>query len=122
MCLKSRELVLPAVVGRERVSGCAGAVPQFAELRTKLNLAKRSLPLPKLMIAMGDGTSARRSARCPFHKDANPSFSVFQKKNGGWAFNCFAGCGGGDEIDYIALKRGLSRKSAIAEFLKMAGL
>lgn len=93
-----------------------------SDLRAKIQLAKRRLPLPKLMVLKGDGAAARSSARCPFHKDETPSFSVYQAKNGVWSFHCFAGCGRGDEVDYLVLKAGVKRGKAIALFLKLAGV
>jgi hypothetical protein len=38
-----------------------------------------------------------KTALRPFHSDKHPSFSVFQDKDGLWLWNCFAGCGEGDE-------------------------
>lgn len=92
----------------------------LSRLRERICCAKRLLPLPKLMIAMGDGASARRSARCPFHSDSNPSFSLFKNPRGEWRFKCHAGCGGGDEIEYLRLKFGIGAREAIARFLKLA--
>jgi hypothetical protein len=84
--------------------------------------AKRLLPLPKLMAEMGYGDRAKKSARCLFHDDHNPSFSVFEK-DGQWFFKCHS-CGAkGDEIDFLAkLKFGGDIKQALPEFLRMAGV
>lgn len=45
------------------------------------------------------GHGNHRTAKCPFHEDSSPSFSVSCDR-GLW--NCFAGCGGGSVIDLIA--------------------
>ena len=37
-----------------------------------------------------------KNCTCPWHNDSTASFSVFIGKDGFPAFNCFAGCGGGD--------------------------
>ena len=90
--------------------------------RTNIVEAKRRLPLPELMAQLGDGDRAKPSARCPFHDDKTPSFSTFQKE-GSWFWKCHSSnCGSGDEIDYLAKRRGLQNGSAIAEFLKLAGV
>jgi hypothetical protein len=47
--------------------------------------------------------------KCPFHDDANPSFSVNAKEN---YWNCFSGCGGGSVIDFWMKMNNL-------DFLKM---
>lgn len=52
-------------------------------------------------------------ACCPFHEDKSPSFSISGSKP---VWNCFAGCGSGDWIQYLQKKDGKSIKEAI-EFL-----
>jgi hypothetical protein len=84
--------------------------------------AKRRLPLPALMEKLGYGDHAQKSARCPFHEDAKNSFSVYQNPEGLWRFNCFAGCGHGDEIHFLERTRKLSKADAIRFFLETAGL
>jgi len=55
------------------------------DLREKIDEAKRRrLPLPDLMTALGHGERAKKTARCPFHADEHPSFSVFQGDDGFW--------------------------------------
>ena len=47
-----------------------------AELRAKIDEAKRLLPLPDLMTNhLGLSKHAEKDAHCPFHKDEHPSFS-----------------------------------------------
>jgi DNA primase len=70
---------------------------------------------------LGLGEHAKKSARCPFHDDQRNSFSVW-KKDGAWFFKCHAGCGEGDEINFLELLRHLSRRDATGVFLEMAGL
>jgi DNA primase len=89
-------------------------------LRQRIDAAKARLPLPDLMELLGDGDSAARSALCPFHYDEHPSFSVFETDNGRWRWNCFAGCGAGDEIDYLVLREELTKAEAIEEYLRLA--
>lgn len=84
--------------------------------------ARGRLPLPGVMALLGHGDRAKRSARCPFHEDRNPSFSVLQRPDGRWRFRCF-GCGAsGDEISFLELARGLSNREAIREFIRLAGV
>ena len=91
------------------------------DLRRKIDEAKRRLPLPDLMSRLGLGEHAKKSARCPFHSDEHPSFSVFQGEDGFWHWNCFAGCGDGDEIMFLSKLKGLSLTKAMNLYLAMAG-
>jgi CHC2 zinc finger len=92
-----------------------------SELAEKIAEAKRRLPLPALMERLGLGEQAKKSARCPFHSDEHPSFSVYQGKDGFWHYNCFASCGDGDEITFLRKLRGLSLTDAMSLYLDMAG-
>jgi CHC2-type zinc finger protein len=82
--------------------------------------AKAALPLPQLMDRLGLGAHAEKSARCPFHDDGNNSFSVWQS-DGTWFFKCHAGCGEGDEINFLEKHKGVSRRDAIKLYLELAG-
>ena len=73
-----------------------------AELRAKIDEAKRRLPMTALLTKLGLGEHAKKEARCPFHRpDEHPSFSVFQKKDGTWWHQYFVGCSQGDEIAFL---------------------
>jgi hypothetical protein len=82
--------------------------------------AKRRLPLPALMQQLGLPDHARKSARCPFHEDRHNSFSVWQRQDGSWRFKCHAGCGEGDEINFLEKHYGISNREAIKCYLRMA--
>ncbi len=88
----------------------------------KIVEAKTILPLPTLMASFGLGELAKQSARCPFHDDRHSSFSVWQGGDGRWSFKCHAGCGAGDEINFLELHENLSRRDAVKRFLDVAGL
>ncbi len=88
---------------------------------TPLEQAKQLLPLPDLLSRLGLADRAKKSALCPFHEDRNNSFSIFQNENGGWAWKCFAGCGGGDEIALIAHFDKLTNSAACKHYIQMAG-
>jgi hypothetical protein len=45
-----------------------------AELRAKIDEAKRRLPLPDLLSRLGLGEHAKKSARCLWHDDQHPRF------------------------------------------------
>jgi hypothetical protein len=93
-----------------------------AELRAKIDLAKRQLPLPKLMRELNyDEKHFRKTAVCPFHEDDHPSFSVFPSDGKGWQWKCHAGCGHGDEIALLVKHFAVSRREAIRRYLDMAG-
>ena len=87
---------------------------------TSIEEAKRRLPLPSLLEQLGLGEHARKSARCPFHEDKNPSFSVFQME-GAWFFKCHTGCGQGDEITLLEMYYGISTAEAIERYVELAG-
>lgn len=65
--------------------------------------------LQQLKPASGDGWS---QARCPFHEDANASFSVKLSGNRG-PWKCFAGCGGGDMVSFHMRQTGLPFAEAV---------
>lgn len=82
-----------------------------------LQKLKETLPLPQLLKALGFGDGNQNKLCCPLHDDQSPSFSIFRKENGGWGWKCFAGCGSGDEIDFLAKLRSLDPKK---DFRKIA--
>src|SRR5262249_7156506 len=86
---------------------------------TPIQQAKLKLPLPLLMEELGLHEHAKKNARCPFHEDRNPSFSVFQTE-GAWFFKWHAGCGTGDEINFLEKYHGVTRSEAIRQYLEMA--
>ena len=57
-----------------------------------------------------------------FHDDKHNSFSVWQKEKGAWFFKCHAGCGDGDEIDFLEFHERLSHSEAEKRFLHLAGV
>jgi hypothetical protein len=85
-----------------------------------LEEAKQRLPLPELMAKLGFAENARKSARCPFHDDRNNSFSVFQRPNGEWAWNCFAGCGGGDEAAFLARVESITNADGCRKLIELS--
>ena len=87
-----------------------------------LDEAKRRLPLPALMALLGYGDHAKKSAHCPFHEDSSASFSLYVGDDGEERWKCFAGCGQGDAIDFLAKHRGLSNADACREYIRLAGL
>ena len=74
------------------------------------------------MYRLGLGEHAKKSARCPFHDDKHNSFSVWRNDAGLWFFKCHAGCGEGDEINFLELHEHLLRSNATTRFLEMAGV
>ncbi len=84
--------------------------------------AKQRLLLSALMALLGFGERAKKSARCPFHEDSSASFSLYVGDDGEERWKCFAGCGQGDVIDFLAKQRGLSNSDACREFILLAGI
>jgi hypothetical protein len=95
----------------------------MSDLRQKIDEAKQHLPLPTLMQKLGYGANVNThgNARCIFHDDQDPSFSLREKADGTWYWHCFAGCGGGDEIAFLKKLNRLSDSGAISLYLEMAG-
>jgi len=55
---------------------------------------------------------------CPFHDDREPSFGVTPSKN---LWNCLAGCGGGDTIQLVMKKEGVSFRHAVEVLRRRIG-
>ncbi len=82
--------------------------------------AKQRLLLSALMVQLGFGDRAKKSARCPFHEDSSASFSLYIGDDGEERWKCFAGCGQGDAVDFLAKHRGLSNADACREYIRLA--
>ncbi len=84
----------------------------------KLAEAKARLTIHELWRHFGFEGEPSKSCRCPFHEDKSASFSVTP---GGALWNCFAGCGGGDAVDFFQLASGLPHADACRAFIRLAG-
>ena len=82
--------------------------------------AKSKLPMPDLFAKLGIPNKATKLCTCPLHKDDRPSFGIFVAKNGQGKWKCFAGCGHGDEIDFLQAHWNMSRSDAVRKYLEMA--
>ena len=60
-------------------------------------------------------------ARCPFHDDHTPSFTVFWK-NGMWAFHCFGCDADGDLFEWIMRRQGVAFPQALTMAANHAGI
>jgi DNA primase len=56
---------------------------------------------------------------CPFHDDRAPSFGVTPSKN---LWNCLAGCGGGDNLQFVMRKEGVSFRHAVEILQRKLGV
>jgi CHC2 zinc finger/Protein of unknown function (DUF3631) len=90
--------------------------------RSSIDEAKVKLSLVAVMYELGLGAHAKKSARCPFHDDEHPSFSVFKNKSAAFVFKCHACGAAGDQIDFIERYKNISRGEAIKLFLEKAGV
>src|SRR5437660_378347 len=84
--------------------------------------AFRELPLPALMAKLGLGQYAEKSARCPFRPNEHLSFSVSQSSAGEWRWKCDAGCGYGNEIDFLIKLYGVKAQEAAERYVEIAGI
>lgn len=89
--------------------------------QSTLATAKARLNIHGLWRHFGFDGEPKRGCRCPFHEDRKNSFSVFIGTDGFDAWNCFAGCGGGDAVDFFQRASGLSQKDACRKFIELAG-
>lgn len=81
----------------------------IAAARDRIPLAElvgRTLPLKR--------SGAYWMGCCPFHDDSTPSFAIRDNR-----WRCYAGCGGGDAIEFIRRLRGLDFAEAVRELLGM---
>lgn len=51
-------------------------------------------------------------AKCPFHDDSSPSFTVFHK-DGAWAFHCFGCEASGDIFEWVMRRKGIAFPEAL---------
>ena len=83
---------------------------------------KRDVPLTELCKEYDIGLSGSGKnllGCCPFHEDDEPSFAVTPSKN---LWNCLAGCGGGDTIELVMKKEGISFRRAAEKLASRLGL
>jgi hypothetical protein len=91
-------------------------------MSNNLEYLRQRLPLPGLMGALGLGEQAERLAFCPFHENTKTgAFSVCVDNEDRYRRKCHAGCGGGDEVDFLEKYLGLSKKDAIHRYIELAG-
>lgn len=65
--------------------------------------------------AKASGAAGDHSCKCPFHADSTASFS-FNTKTGKW--KCFAGCGAGNAVSFLARYKRIDTKQAYAELVE----
>lgn len=78
--------------------------------------AKQRLRIQDLWHHLGLSGKPAKSCKCPFHDDHAHSFSV---STDGLLWNCFAGCGGGDAVNFLERALGLSAADACRELLRL---
>lgn len=88
---------------------------------TDLELAREKLPLPELMEVLGFGELAKKSAKSPFRDEKTASFGIYNS-DGRWRWKDHGTNEGGDEVDFLGKIRALDNKSAIEEFIRIAGV
>ena len=76
--------------------------------------AKR-IPIADLYEGQLRSVGGRLEGKCPFHDDSSPSFVLYVEQN---KWHCFAGCGGGDSIDFIQLRDNIGFLEAIKYLLR----
>lgn len=87
-------------------------------LRQIIDAIKERIDIVKL-IGSRIELNRRNMALCPFHDEKTPSFSVNPKEQ---YWHCF-GCGaGGDAIEFLRLKEGMSFMDALRELAARAGM
>lgn len=80
------------------------------------NAVKAAVSMEELLAE--EGVEVKRGwAICPFHPDSKPSMRIYPD-----GFYCFACGAGGDVINYVARRRGISNSEAAALLAKGAGV
>lgn len=90
-----------------------------AELRDKI---KKDVRLEQYLVLEGlvlEKRGANYKARCPFHDDHDPSLTV---STGRQEWRCFPCHEGGDVIDFVQRRHGLSYKEALIDIAEKAGI
>ena len=87
--------------------------------RIAVERAKILLPLEEMLVQLEDWEQCVEIKLCPFHEDNSPSFSVFTMGEHQY-WKCHAGCGAGDQINYLEKKFSLDRGGALRLFFEMA--
>jgi DNA primase len=83
---------------------------------------KREVPVAELCREYGIELQPKGKdlfACCPWHEDSDPSFSVTPGKN---LWNCLAGCGGGDSIQFVMRFEKISFRRAAEKLLARLGV
>lgn len=83
---------------------------------------KREVPIEELAREYGIKLESRGKdlfGRCPWHEDSDPSFSATPGKN---LWNCLAGCGGGDTIQFVMRAEKISFRQASEKLLTRLGM
>src|SRR5436189_2699305 len=101
-------------------NGCSRAITENLKLSMNRNakIIQRYLAMPELLQQLGLRYTPAKSL-CPLHKDHFPTFTVWQN-HGSWFWQCHAGCGRGDEIDFLSKFKGISRSEATELYHEMA--
>lgn len=82
---------------------------------------RQRLPLPQLMQQLGLGAHVRKSAFCPFHENTHtPAFSLYEDPKHRSRWKCHAGCGGGDEVEFLKKAFGLSTRDSLKRWRELA--
>lgn len=78
---------------------------------------KGRLRVDELATAGGVRLDRGGRGRCPFHEDSSPSFQA-----GAASWICYAGCGQGDALDFIARAEELDHPAAVRRGAALAGI
>lgn len=99
----------------------SGQGRNYAHLMPTIAQLKQDFPLVALMERLGFREHTKRTAFCPFHENKeSEAFSVYPTANG-MKWNCFTGCGGGDELDFLMKAEGLEKGAAFKRWAELAG-
>jgi DNA primase len=89
---------------------------QLPKIRVPIEVSKaKSVSIVDLYKKPLKKTGKALMGPCPFHNEKNPSFAIYPETN---SFYCFAGCGGGDVIEFYKRLHNCSFQTAIEELSK----
>ena len=81
---------------------------------------RATMPLPRMLEALGLEESVKRSTCSPLRHDKKPSFSVFEFQ-GRHFWKDHGNTDKGDEIDFLRLHYGMDFKQALAKWCELSG-
>jgi len=96
---------------RKKINPIIGDLPLWEKVKRQITVEE--------VVSQYVDLNGKGAGKCPFHEDANPSFSVNAKEN---YWQCFSGCGGGSVIDFWMKLNNIDFKEAVMDLAERLGI